>query len=169
MISLEGQVLIAEDDENDAFLIQRAFSKSGFTRMPHICRDGLETIAYLEGKAEFADRQRFPFPRVLVTDLKMPRFNGFELLQWAREHPEFLIIPTIVMSSSDDPSDVKYAYCLGANAYLTKPSSAREMQEAIQSFLTFWKHCQTPALTGVPSCRELAQKRGQSGQGLKSP
>jgi CheY-like chemotaxis protein len=159
MIPSHTQVLIIEDDENDAFLIQRAFQKCGFSQVPHICRDGLDAIQYLEGKGEYADRARFPIPKVLVTDLKMPRLNGFGLLKWLREHPNMVVIPTIVMSASNDTSDVKYAYCLGANAYICKPSSPVDLEKSIAALLHFWERCEVPA-PNAPSCEELTERRG---------
>ncbi|MEW6160401.1 MAG: response regulator [Verrucomicrobiota bacterium] len=159
MISLEGLVLIAEDDPNDAYFIQRAFQKCGFRRTPHVCPDGMETIEYLEGRGTYADRRHYPFPRLLVTDLKMPRFNGFELLKWLHEHPDFMVVPTVVMTSSKDPGDVKYAYCLGANAYLTKPTSPVELEQAIRSLLEFWKWCEIPHIGQNPTCHQLSEKR----------
>lgn len=158
MISLAGQVLIAEDDQNDAYFIQRAFQKCGFTRAPHICGDGMEAIQYLEGTGEFADRTRFPFPKLLLTDLKMPRLNGFELLKWLRDHQELMVVPTIVMTSSKDPSDVKYAYCLGANAYICKPVSPADLEKVIGALLQFWNWCETPKMEAAPSCQQLAQR-----------
>jgi CheY-like chemotaxis protein len=158
MIPSHAQVLIIEDDANDAFLIQRAFQKCGFSQVPHICPDGLDAIRYLEGTGEYADRTRFPVPRVLVTDLKMPRMNGFELLKWLRQNPSMVVIPTVVMSSSNDASDVKYAYCLGANAFICKPSSPGELEKSIAALLHFWERCEIPK-SNAPSCQELDARR----------
>ena len=149
-------VLIVEDDANDAYFIQRAFQHSGVIRVPHICKNGNDAIRYLEGKGEYADRRQFPFPNVLITDLKMPLGSGFELLEWIRDHPDLRVIPTVIVSSSSMPHDVKYAYCLGANAYLTKPSDPTEFREMFAVLLRFWGLCEVPDL-GAPSCEELAK------------
>jgi CheY-like chemotaxis protein len=161
MIPRKSQILLVEDDEDDAFLLQRLFQKYGFSQLPHICPDGLDAIEYLQGDGPYADRARFPFPRVLLTDLKMPRVNGFEFLRWLRENPKFSVIPTVVMSSSSDPGDVKYAYCLGANAFICKPGSASEFEKSITTLLHFWERCEIPALD-AESCDQLARKHGQA-------
>jgi CheY-like chemotaxis protein len=149
-------VLIVEDDENDAFFIQRAFQHVGVIQAPSICKNVKDAIRYLEGKGEYADRQRFPFPNVLITDLKMPGETGFNLLEWIRDHPYLRVIPTVIVSSSSMPDDIKYAYCLGANAYLTKRTDPTEFREMFTSLLRFWELCEVPDLGG-PTCEELAK------------
>ena len=66
-------ILVAEDNDNDAFLIQRAFKNLGLERPPYIVEDGAEAIAYIAGEARYSDRAAFPFPNLLILDLKMPR------------------------------------------------------------------------------------------------
>src|SRR5881394_1754584 len=122
----QPQVLIVEDDDNDAFFVQRAVQKSGIIQLPHICVTVDDAVSYLEGSGNYSDRRGFPFPNLLVSDLKMPGRNGFDLLRWIRDHPQFQVIPTVILSSSSLPEDVKRAYCLGANAYISKPADARE-------------------------------------------
>src|SRR6185369_4996456 len=111
----ELNILLIEDDENDAFMMCRALKEEGITVPIHICKDGNEGIAYLDGKGEFADRARHPYPSMIIMDLKMPRASGFDVLEWLRANPRLMIIPVIIWSSSCDDEDVKHAYCLGAN------------------------------------------------------
>lgn len=150
-------VLIVEDDPNDAFFTQRAFQEGGIKLCPHVCTNAVDAIQYLEGKGEYADRTRFPFPNFLVTDLKMPGGNGFDLLRWLRDHPTMQVIPTVVLSSSSLPDDVKGAYCLGVHAYLCKPSSAAKFRAMCATLLRFWEFCEVPK-TSKPSCEELLTK-----------
>src|SRR5690242_5329899 len=79
-------ILLAEDDPNDALLIKRAFSKNDIQNPIQVVSDGEEAIAYLSGAEKFADRLKYPFPNFLVTDLKMPRKSGFEVLAWLHDH-----------------------------------------------------------------------------------
>ena len=79
-------ILVADDDENDTLLLERAFKKVGVEMPVRVCRDGAEAMEYLKGEGKYADRTEYPFPRVLVTDLKMPKCTGFDLLQWLQNH-----------------------------------------------------------------------------------
>lgn len=139
-------ILIAEDDENDSFLLQRAFKKVGLNMPCHICRDGSEAMAYLRGEGEFADRVKFPFPRVLITDLKMPKCSGFDLLRWLDDHPECNMIPKIILSASAEAKDVTLAYQLGANCYFKKPATFDKLVEIVRIAQMFWELAELPEL-----------------------
>lgn len=84
----EATVLLCEDDPHDVLLTQIAFEKARLANPLQIVRDGEEAIAYLRGDGPFANRTRFPFPILLLLDLKMPKLDGFYVLQWLREQPE---------------------------------------------------------------------------------
>lgn len=131
-------ILLVEDDENDATLMKMAFEKNKILNPVQWVRDGLEAVAYLNGEGEYADRAKFPFPEVLLLDLKMPRMTGMELLAWIGEHPDFRIIPTIIMTSSRQEIDVEKAYSLGANTYMTKPCSFDELARMVQLTHEYW-------------------------------
>jgi CheY-like chemotaxis protein len=139
-------ILVAEDDENDIFLLERAFKRVGVGMPSYICRDGAEAMAYLKGEEKFSDRISFPFPRVLITDLKMPKCSGMDLLRWLHEHPECNLIPKIVLSASAQPVDVKLAYQLGANCYFRKPGTFDELVELVELAQTFWTRAELPEL-----------------------
>jgi CheY-like chemotaxis protein len=139
-------ILVAEDDENDSFLLHRAFKKADITMPCYICKDGAEAMAYLKGEEKFADRIKYPFPRVLITDLKMPKCSGMDLLRWLDEHPECNLIPKIVLSASAQPSDVKLAYQLGANCYFRKPSTFDKLVNIVKLAEAFWSAAELPEL-----------------------
>ena len=151
-------VLLAEDNRDDAFLMQRAFKHHGLMRPPHIVDDGAKAIAYLAGEGVYSDRTTHPFPGLIILDLKMPRVDGFEVLQWLQDHPDYRVIPTIVWSSSADQRDVKHAYCLGANAYLCKPSDFPEFKAMLGRLLAFWEDCLKPGpVPQAPTCESLGE------------
>ncbi len=131
-------ILLVEDEENDAKLLQMAFKKNGILNPVHWTKDGLEATAYLNGEGAYANRELYPFPEVLILDLKMPRMNGLELLAWMRDHPDFKVIPTIVMTSSLQDPDIKTAFELGANTYMIKPSSFPELAKMVQLAHEYW-------------------------------
>lgn len=131
-------ILLVEDDENDAFLFKRALKKCGILNPVQWVQDGAEAIAYLTGGAAYVDRTAFPFPELIILDLKMPRMPGLDLLAWLRDHRDLQVIPTIVMSSSKHDSDVRQAYDLGANTYFVKPSSFDMLARVIQTLHEYW-------------------------------
>src|SRR5688500_9122357 len=151
-----SSVVIAEDSHDDAFLIQRAFKDHGSMRPPHIVNDGAEAIAYIAGEGIYADRMTYPFPNLIILDLKMPRVDGFQVLEWLRDHPDFRVIPTVVWSASSDQRDVKHAYCLGANGYLCKPTEYPQFKAMLGRLLAFWDDCLKPApMPSTPTCESL--------------
>jgi CheY-like chemotaxis protein len=115
-------ILLAEDDENDAFLFQAAFRKAGVKGLVTHVPDGKHAIDYLQGTGIYSDRIRHPLPSLLITDLKMPNRTGFDLLAWIKTQARFSQLPTIVLTSSAIESDKQRAMALGASSYLVKPS-----------------------------------------------
>lgn len=148
-------VLVAEDNPDDALLMQRAFKSQGLNNPLRIVNDGVELLQYLRGEAAFADRAAHPYPNIMVLDLKMPRMNGFEVLQWLDQNEDFRVIPTLVWSSSADARDVKRAYCLGANGYLVKPTDFQKFKQMVGDVMRYWDHCLKPIPQTPPSCSEL--------------
>jgi len=139
-------ILIAEDNENDAALLQLAIRGIGLQNPVRILPDGVAVIEYLKGSGKYADRYEYPFPSVLFLDLKMPRLGGFEILQWLRQHPDCFVIPVTIFSSSALEPDIKKAYALGANAYFIKPSSFEDLKRMLQSAFEFWSWCAKPSV-----------------------
>lgn len=134
-------ILLADDEDNDALLIKRAFKKAGIDAGIHRVKDGEEAIAYLKGLDGYRDRSLYPFPDMLLLDLKMPRKSGFEVLKWVREHDQFKRIVAIVLTSSRQSSDINKAYDLGANSYLVKPLNFEELLHLSTLLHTFWLQC----------------------------
>jgi CheY-like chemotaxis protein len=138
MGDVDYTILLVEDDENDAMLLRMAFEKNNIVNPVQWVKDGLEAVAYLNGDGIYAERTKYPFPEVLLVDLKMPRMSGLELLKWISEHPEFRIIPTIVMTSSRQELDIEHAYQLGANTYLTKPIAFDQLAQMVKLTHEYW-------------------------------
>jgi CheY-like chemotaxis protein len=145
-------ILLAEDNENDVLMLRRAARHAKFTNPLAVVPDGEEVMAYLQGDGKYGDRRRYPLPGLLLLDLKMPRKNGFEVLQWLREQAQFAHLQVVVLSSSDEIKDINRAYELGANSFLVKPMFFSEfvgMLEALHSYcLRVWHQ---PKRAGTPA------------------
>lgn len=136
-------ILLAEDEEKDAFFVREATRRCPAGHQLEVVQEGQEAVHYLLGEGKFADRDRYPLPQLILTDLKMPGMNGYELLGWLREHPPFALIPVIVLSGSQLDDDVREAYRLGANCYLCKPTSLSELVELLKITYDFWTRCES--------------------------
>jgi CheY-like chemotaxis protein len=147
---MDGQfpILIAEDDQNDAFILKRALRTAGFNNPFHISKDGADVMCYMKGEEPYGDREKYQFPRILFTDLKMPIVDGFELLQWLQNHEEYSVIPRLVLTSSQQPQDIHRAYQLGANSYLVKPATFDGLVKLLRLVFEYWETCEKPQLPG---------------------
>lgn len=131
-------ILIAEDDPDDAYMLRRAFTKANVANPLVFVGDGDEAIDYLSGSGRFAAQDDHPLPVVLLLDLKMPRRNGFEVLEWVRDHPGLGRLPVVVLTSSRQSTDLARAYELGANSYLVKPGSPEALLATVQGLGVYW-------------------------------
>ena len=131
-------ILQVGDEENDVFFMKHAFLETGLTNPLQVVTNGREAINYLSGQGEYADRERFPLPCLVLLDLKLPRVMGLEVLKWVREQPELKTLIVIILSSSQLVPDIEWAYQLGANAYLVKPSTPPELRELATGIKLFW-------------------------------
>ncbi len=132
-------VLIADDDSNDTFFLRRAFEKAGLSPELFEVPDGEKAINYLSGTDEFADRAKFPFPSLLLLDLKMPKISGFEVLQWLSGQPAPVRkLNIVVLSSSGLQSDMQKARALGAQDYRVKPGDIDELISIVKDVADQW-------------------------------
>ncbi len=140
-------VLLVEDDLNDIFLVKRAFKLARIQNPLQVATDGEEAIHYLRGEGKYADREAHPLPKLIVMDIKMPRLTGFEVLEWVKRDAPLRRVPVVIVSSSDNPSDINRAYELGANAYMVKPVDFRAVEHLFQSITHYWGlECAKPEL-----------------------
>jgi CheY-like chemotaxis protein len=113
-----------------------------------VVTDGEDAMAYLEGEGKYADRDIFPLPQLIVMDIKMPRKTGFDVLAWVKGNEQPIRrIPIVIVSSSNNPSDINRAYELGANAYMVKPVNFRAVEHLFSSITHYWGlECAKPEL-----------------------
>jgi CheY-like chemotaxis protein len=138
-MSVLSPVLLAEDDEHDVFFMTRAFERAGVVNPLMVVRDGLEAINYLKCEGRYVDRLKFPFPNLLVLDLKMPACDGFEVLRWLKSQRILRAqLPVVVLTSSDLPRDRNRAAVLGAREFLVKPGSFNELVGLVRGVKAKW-------------------------------
>ena len=145
-------ILLVEDREDDILLIQRALAEAKVQNPLHIVRDGEEAMAYFQGDGKYARREEFPLPDLVLLDLKMPRVDGFELLQWIRRQPSLKTLRVVVLTSSGDIFDINRAYELGANSFLVKPLEFINYPAMMRTLSSFWlKHSKAPEVDRSPN------------------
>ena len=154
-------VLLAEDDENDAILIRRAFKRLHPFAALTVIPDGEQAIAYLRGAGNFSNRVKWPVPDVLLLDQWMPRLTGLEVLSWLRAEPRFSSLPVAIFSGGLSPALADTAARLRA-ACCDKGVDVRQtpksIDQAIRSALRLARECvltadrglATPALLTAP-------------------
>jgi len=131
-------ILYAEDEENDAFFMQRAFRQAGISTPLVIAANGQEAVDYVFGAGRFADRTAHPSPCLVLLDLNMPRLSGIEVLKQIRMTPTTAALPVVVITSSAHDSDIHRAYVQGANGYLVKPSKPDELLAMVKAIKDYW-------------------------------
>jgi CheY-like chemotaxis protein len=132
-------ILLAEDDPDDAEQTRAALRTAGVLNQLVVVADGDEVIAYLKGEGEFSDRQKFPFPGILLLDLKMPRVDGFRVLSWLNFQTISAKPLVIVLSGHIEVQDIQRAYDeFGANSFLLKPLLVSDIQNLAKVHYRFW-------------------------------
>jgi|SRR5437660_5295384 CheY-like chemotaxis protein len=145
----EATVLLAEDDPDDILLTQIAFEKARLANPLQVVQDGEEAIDYFKGAGKFSERLVYPLPILLLLDLKMPKANGFQVLEWLRKRSEFSRVPVAIMTSSDHDPHISRAYQLGADSYLRKPPDAVALLALVQRLHAYWLIVNEPATLAI--------------------
>lgn len=142
-------LLVAEDDETDARLLERALRRSESEFKMVRVENGEQVIAYLEGRGRYADRALYPLPRVVLLDLRMPRKDGFDVLRWRQGSPQRFRVPIVVFTSSSLSQDVERAYALGANSYVIKPTASDQLESVVRALHEWWARHNVAAQTSL--------------------
>jgi CheY-like chemotaxis protein len=124
-------ILLAEDDDGHARLIQRNLARAGVRNDVVRVADGQEAIDYLRREGAYAGRPAGR-PLLLLVDVNMPRVDGVEVLRWVRADPAHAGLPVFVLTTTDDPREVRRCYDLGCSGYVTKPVAYAEFADAIR-------------------------------------
>jgi CheY-like chemotaxis protein len=141
-----GTILIVEDDPNDVIFLKRAFARCQVANPVASVSDGQQALDYLCGRPPYDNRQAYPFPKVIVSDLKMPKVTGLELLRWLHDNPKYRVVPTVILTSSTEPRDVEQAFALGANAYMVKPVQFEDLERIVRAVVEYWRLSLAPSI-----------------------
>lgn len=131
-------ILLIEDDPNDVRLLQRTLEGLKLMKELQIVGSGEQAMAYLEGRPPFEERAQYPFPALVLLDLKLPGISGFELLSWIRQHARLARTQVVVLTGSKKGLDVYRAFELGADSYVAKPVKAEDLKELGESLKLPW-------------------------------
>lgn len=131
-------ILLVEDNPEDAELTLRALKKARLTNRIHIAVDGAAALEYLFGTETDMERSGAPHPKVVFLDLKLPKVSGLDVLRLIRSNPATQALPVVVLSSSREEPDIKTAYALGVNSYIVKPVDFEKFMQAVGELGMYW-------------------------------
>jgi len=136
----QAVILLVENRDDDASLVRRALHKAGVPNPFFAVQTGMEALSYLEGIGKYRNREKFPFPDIMLLDLKLPRMSGYDVIQSVRRNPEFKPLRIIVLTSQENLNDVNKAYELGANSFLVMPLEFENWDSMMRTLSSFWLH-----------------------------
>ena len=132
------EILLVEDNPQDLELALRAFEKAKISNPVEIARDGAEALDYIFCTGAHAGRKITDAPKVILLDLKLPKIDGLEVLRRIKGDPRTRIIPVVMLTSSQEQSDVIESYHLGVNSYIVKPVNFEQFTEAVRHLGLYW-------------------------------
>jgi len=160
LMTEDSAILVVEDNEDDVFLMRRALASAGVGNPVFVVETGAKAIDYLSGVAPFDDRRTYPLPAIVFLDLKLPLISGHEVLAWIRAQPQLESLVAVVLTSSNEASDVRRCYSLGANSYLVKPLTAQQLLDLGKAFNWSWFR---PAIPTAPTALPSKPEAGSGG------
>jgi two-component system response regulator len=131
-------ILLVEDNPKDEALTIRAFKKNGIANEIVVARDGVEALDYLFAMGRFADRIVAEAPALTLLDLNLPKIGGLEVLKRIRADERTKCLPVVILTSSDEETDLMKGYDSGANSYVRKPIEFLQFVAAIQQVGLYW-------------------------------
>lgn len=133
-----NEILLVEDNMDDATLTLRALKKSGLKNSIFHVKDGAEALDFIYCKGIYASRKTNEFIKLILLDLKMPKMSGIQVLEKIKSDPQFKTIPVVILTSSKEDPDIKRCYELGANSYIVKPVESDNFFQTIKELSMYW-------------------------------
>ena len=134
----ELEILLVEDNPNDAELTLRALKKRNLANNLVHVEDGQAALDFLFGTGAHAGRDVQQQPKVVLLDLKLPKLDGIEVLRRLRADERTKLLPVVMLTSSREDRDVIETYKLGANSYIVKPVEFENFSEAVSTLGMYW-------------------------------
>jgi two-component system, response regulator len=132
------EILIVEDNPDDAEIVTRALSKNKLANSLHWAKDGEEALDFLFCRGQFECRNGLSLPRLILLDLRLPKVDGMEVLHVIKADPKLKLIPVVVMTSSTQDEDVVRSYDYGVNSFVSKPVDFKAFSDAIGTVGLYW-------------------------------
>ncbi|MDB6059331.1 MAG: response regulator with CheY-like receiver domain and winged-helix DNA-binding domain [Verrucomicrobiales bacterium] len=129
-------ILFAEDDLTDVYFCEEGIKKFDVPVVLKFVGDGAQAIDWLSGEGPYGDRRSFPMPDLFITDLKMPRRDGLDVLKWVRSRPDLTDLAVVICSTSYHFSDLTRAQELGAIKYIVKDARCASLMKFLREYLT---------------------------------
>ena len=138
MLETPAEILLVEDNPNDAELSLYALRKYKIANRIYHARDGAEALDYIYGTEKGTDDQPVRMPRLILLDLKLPKIDGQEVLRKLKSSAATRTIPVVILTSSREERDMVDCYILGANSYVVKPIDFDKFTEAVRDVGSYW-------------------------------
>ena len=132
------EILVVEDNSNDYELTRRALKKINLANKVHWARDGSEALEFVFCTGNYQNRLPDSGPKLILLDLKMPKVDGIEVLQKIKSDPRTRGIPVVMLTSSQEESDIVESYKLGVNSYIVKPVDFQKFMETVSEAGFYW-------------------------------
>jgi two-component system response regulator len=132
------EILLVEDNMNDAELTMRSLRKNKVVNEILHLKDGAAALDFLFGTGDFEGRNIEAKPKLILLDLKMPKVNGIEVLERIKQHELTKPIPVVVLTSSKEHPDIERCYRLGVNSYIVKPVEFLNFTKAVSEIGLYW-------------------------------
>ncbi len=130
-----AEILLVEDNPVDVIIVQKAFGKCTLRNNIHIAEDGEQAMDFLYKRGKFSSVRS---PDIILLDLNVPKKHGLDILCEIKQNESLRRIPVFILTTSEDPEDIRRSYELEANCFITKPSSMEEFTMALESMMEFW-------------------------------
>ena len=134
----EVDILLVEDNPNDAELTLRSLKKHNITNKIHVAKDGVEALDFIFANGAYSHRKIENGLKMVLLDLKLPKIDGLEVLRRIKSDERTKVIPVVVLTSSKEEQDMVESYKLGVNSYIVKPVDFDKFVQTVSELGLYW-------------------------------